>query len=211
MIGSGFFLLGKRATCPGIYLGKRASAVSKVHSHRTMGVSRTERMGGMARTPIRTSVRKTCRKSKAKKKKRSPFPARLFWKQSDGQRSSCKHGEDLISPCLPVNRHPSRQFTEEKFLHVRAQRHWVELPPQDTSLQAVYSYAVFNRGSHSAVVRVSVGPTRRDFVVDREVVVGAGEGVVMVPTRFLKYTRIFVRGQGGQTWVDIYFQSQSKN
>lgn len=106
---------------------------------------------------------------------------------------------------------PSRIFHEEKFLNIITQDDWVVLKHQNTSTQVTYSYAIVNKGNYPAIVRVEVSPNSIDFATDREEDVHAHSTIVMVPTRFLRYTRISVRSKqpGNQTTLDIYFQSQS--
>ncbi|WP_026174245.1 DUF6385 domain-containing protein [Effusibacillus pohliae] len=119
-----------------------------------------------------------------------------------------KKGRLEVVPRFPFL---ERVFREEKFFGVETQDDWLVLPPQDTSTQVTYSYAFVNRGEHPALARVELGPTVFDFAIDREVDVNARQTVVIVPTRFLRFTRVSVRAKeaGKQTRLDIYFQSQS--
>lgn len=106
---------------------------------------------------------------------------------------------------------PSRVFHEEKFLNVATHDDWIVIKPQNTATQVTYSYAIVNKGNFPAVVRVELSPNSNDFAIDREQDVLSRTTLVMVPTRFLHYTRISVRSKdpGQPTRLDIYFQSQS--
>jgi hypothetical protein len=106
---------------------------------------------------------------------------------------------------------PSRVFHEEKFLNVTTHDDWIVIKPQNTATQVTYSYAIVNKGNYPAIVRVEVSPNSIDFAIDREDDVNPHTTLVMVPTRFLRYTRVSVRSKQpvNQTTLDIYFQSQS--
>ncbi|GAX91614.1 hypothetical protein EFBL_3304 [Effusibacillus lacus] len=106
---------------------------------------------------------------------------------------------------------PARKFHEKKFLGIFTQDDWILLKPQNTSRQVTYSYAIVNRGHNPVIVKVEVSPNSLDFAIDREEEVISDETVVIVPTRFLRYTRISLRSKepGKPTLVDVYFQSQS--
>ncbi|MDQ6422460.1 DUF6385 domain-containing protein [Paenibacillus sp. LHD-117] len=84
------------------------------------------------------------------------------------------------------------------------------LPVQDTSTKATYSYAVINKGNFPAVAKIQISPNARNYADDTEQPVDAGETVVLVPNRFLRYTRLAVRSERSDesTIVDVYFQSQ---
>ncbi|MFC4100279.1 DUF6385 domain-containing protein [Paenibacillus xanthanilyticus] len=86
------------------------------------------------------------------------------------------------------------------------------LPAQNTSRLNVYSYAVVNRGKEPVRARVDVGPNLNDYAPDRELLVPAGQTVVLVPTRFLKYTRIALQAaedHDAAVKCDVYFQAQT--
>lgn len=86
------------------------------------------------------------------------------------------------------------------------------LPPQNTSELTVYSYAVVNRSLEPIKARVEVSPNKNDFAVDREATVPPGETIVIVPTRFLKYTRIALQTASDtsiKAECDVYFQAQT--
>lgn len=169
---------------------------------RTLWVARQERMGGMKSFSSKRSNKHKAKIPRAKTSHR--WKAKIF-------QTKCVRTEPRTK-LLHTGSYPTRseQFYEERFKHVRARQLWTDLPPQNTSCKDVYSYAIFNRGKHRARVRVSVGPTLHDFIPDVEEIVLEKRGVVVVPKRFLKFTRISVKSIGTEpTILDIYFQSQS--
>ncbi|RCW49526.1 DUF6385 domain-containing protein [Paenibacillus prosopidis] len=87
-----------------------------------------------------------------------------------------------------------------------------ELPPQNTSKLTVYSYAIVNRSKEPIIARVEVSPNKDDFASDREATVPPDETIVIVPTRFLKYTRIALQTASDASIAaecDVYFQAQT--
>jgi len=119
-----------------------------------------------------------------------------------------QNGSIVVSPLSPA---PSGVFHEETFSGVSAQNDWHPLPPQETAAQMTYSYAVINRSSNAAGVRVEISPDGVHYAVDREDTVQPGETKALVPTRFLKYTRLSVRSlpPDGTVVVDVFYQAQS--
>ena len=114
----------------------------------------------------------------------------------------------MVSRVSPA---PSGVFHEETYSGISAQSDWHPLPPQETAVQSTYSYAVINRGSNAAAVRVEISPDGVHYAVDREETVQPGETKALVPTRFLKYTRLSVRSLApdGTVVVDVFYQAQS--
>lgn len=114
-------------------------------------------------------------------------------------------------PCKrKKNRPVSRIYTEQVFQDVSTTDDFVALPAQDTSNKTVYSYAVVNRGSEPALAQVEIGPNGMDYTVDVEAIVPNGGTAVIVPVRFLAFTRLLVKSmhEGKPTGVTVYFQSQ---
>lgn len=111
----------------------------------------------------------------------------------------------------PTSGTPSRVFHEETYTNISAQNDWYSLPPQETSLQTTYSYAVINRSPHNAAVRIEISPDGVHYATDREETVLSGETKALVPTRFLKYTRLSVRAMspGETVLIDVFYQAQS--
>jgi len=88
------------------------------------------------------------------------------------------------------------------------------LPPQNTSRLTVYSYAIVNRGKEPIRARVEVGPNQQDFAFDREIIVQPEHTAVLVPTRFLKFTRISLQTAQDKdipsdSECDVFFQAQT--
>jgi hypothetical protein len=86
------------------------------------------------------------------------------------------------------------------------------LPPQNTSRLTVYSYAIVNRSHEPIRAQVEVSPDRQHFAFDRDITVKPGQTAVLVPTRFLKYTRISVQtvqDQDSSAECDVFFQAQT--
>jgi hypothetical protein len=102
-------------------------------------------------------------------------------------------------------------FLENAFTNFSAQDNWTPLPPQKTSVQMNYSYAVINRGPNAAAVRIEISPDGAHYAADKEETVLPGETKVLVPSRFLKYTRLSVKSlsQNETVLVDVFFQAQS--
>ncbi|OBZ10053.1 MULTISPECIES: DUF6385 domain-containing protein [Bacillales] len=93
---------------------------------------------------------------------------------------------------------------------VRTTDHFKPLPMQDTSNKMMYSYAVVNHGEHPAELRLEVGPNGSDYAIDIEGVVGKGMTEVIVPSKFMRYSRLKMKSeqQGQPTVLQVYFQAQ---
>lgn len=78
----------------------------------------------------------------------------------------------------------------------------------DISTLSVFSYAVYNNGSVSALVKIEISPDGYSWKTDtpeKEVVPGNLE--VLVPTCFLRFNRLVCRA-GSPTPLKIWFQAQ---
>lgn len=106
---------------------------------------------------------------------------------------------------------PPRVFRQRKFTDIEVQHEWTFLPPQETARQITYSYAVINHSDTPATVRVEISPDREHYATDREETVPPGQTTVMVPTRFLRFTRVALQSQDQDKTVriDVYYQAQS--
>lgn len=102
-------------------------------------------------------------------------------------------------------------FEEEAFLNLQVSDQVTDLPLQDTTTKTVMSYAVINRGTSPAIVRTEISPNASDFSLDQQEVVQPNSVQVIVPNRFLKWTRLSISTVKGTdpTQVDVYFQSQT--
>lgn len=131
-----------------------------------------------------------CRRKPCKRKKRR-FP----------RRRGCCRGRDGGS----LQTFQSIEFEEAVTLD-----NYVPLPTQDTATDVVLSYAVINRGENAAFVRLEVGPNGVDFAHDYEVIVEPGGINIMIPSKFMHFTRISVRSRqpGHPTRIQVYFQAQ---
>lgn len=124
-------------------------------------------------------------------------------RRSDKKKKNCRHKKKTVVAV---------QFIEEKICGLVVSDRLRELPPQNTSKLTVYSYAVVNRSKVPIKARVEVSPNKDDFAVDREATVPPGETIVIVPTRFLKYTRIALQTTSDTSLkaeCDVYFQAQT--
>lgn len=107
-----------------------------------------------------------------------------------------------------------RSFHQETFLNIQTNDKWMALPEQDTSRLITYSYAVVNKGDYPARVQVQLSPNSQDFTADDyEQSVAAHSTLVIVPKRFLRFTRLIFTSLdfGKATQLDIYFQAQSQS
>lgn len=124
------------------------------------------------------------------------------------------------SPCKRHKKKKCRQplrkvrsatlFTEQLYAGIPAHDEWEPVPVQDTSLKSVYSYAIINRGSNAAEVKIEISPNEINFISDLQESVAPSSTKVIIPIRFMKYTRVSVKSQetGQPTSVDVYFQAQ---
>lgn len=106
----------------------------------------------------------------------------------------------------------SRVKTSERaFKNIITQDEWISLPSQRTSKLTTYSYAIVNRGSHAANIKIQVSPDAKNFADDNQITVEGGKTGVIVPMRYLFFTRITVQSNnpGESSKLDIYFQGQS--
>ncbi|AZN38664.1 DUF6385 domain-containing protein [Paenibacillus albus] len=102
-------------------------------------------------------------------------------------------------------------FSERKFLNIVTTDEFIALPSQDASTKSVYSYAIVNDGEEPAVVKLEIGPNGIDYATDMEGVVENESMGIVVPSRFLRYTRVAVKSgrPGKPTVLCIYFQAQN--
>lgn len=105
---------------------------------------------------------------------------------------------------------PFKLFSTVVFGDLVTSDQFTPLPKQDTSNKSVYSYAVINRGNHAAIVQLEVGPNGQDYAVDYEWTVPKGKTEVIIPTKFMHYTRLQVRSQQPEmpTELEVFFQAQ---
>ncbi|KIL39946.1 hypothetical protein SD70_17185 [Gordoniibacillus kamchatkensis] len=110
---------------------------------------------------------------------------------------------------------PSRRsrilFQEEAFLGLDVTGEILSLPMQNTATKSAVSYAVINRGDYPTLVMAEISPNSIDFSVDQQEVIAPQSMRVIVPNRFLKWTRLSLTAEDGQgpTQIDVYYQSQT--
>ncbi|RAV22804.1 DUF6385 domain-containing protein [Paenibacillus contaminans] len=102
------------------------------------------------------------------------------------------------------------RFVEQIFPSVIADGNWHCLPMQNTSNMSVYTYAVINKSGAPVEAKVEVSPNAVDFAKDVQDVVAGGGKNVIVPLRFLKYTRLCVKAKNPSDTakVQVYYQGQ---
>lgn len=98
-------------------------------------------------------------------------------------------------------------FKEQHFPDVTLRSERV-MPAQDTSIATVFTYAVVNRGVNDMIVTLEISPNGKDYMKDATERISAGSMGVIVPNRFLKWTRIRITPEGATT-ADIYYQYQT--
>ncbi|MFD0673325.1 DUF6385 domain-containing protein [Cohnella sp. GCM10027633] len=88
------------------------------------------------------------------------------------------------------------------------------ITPVTTSVLGVYSYFIYNQGpgANKVDARVEISADGTNWYVDVDTVTGIAVGSVdvLVPHRFLKFTRLAYRSSsaGNPTTIDVYFNGQ---
>ncbi|AWV35698.1 DUF6385 domain-containing protein [Paenibacillus sp. FSL H7-0716] len=102
-------------------------------------------------------------------------------------------------------------FSEHQFIGFPVSSSISPLPWQKSGTKTMISYAVMNQGDHPVSVRLEISPNSLDSFIDSEEIVAAKEMKVLVPSRFLKWTRISASTQQstGLGKIDVYVQAQS--
>lgn len=121
---------------------------------------------------------------------------------------SCK--KRCKKPCQKQKRCPKSRFVEHIFPVVTADGNWQCLPAQDTSNMSIYSYAVINRSGVPIETKVEISPNAADFAKDVQEDVASNGKAVLVPLRFLKYTRLCIKAKNSadMAHVQVYYQGQ---
>ncbi|WP_157277582.1 DUF6385 domain-containing protein [Paenibacillus taiwanensis] len=100
-------------------------------------------------------------------------------------------------------------FHEQQFLNVSFRGAHV-LPVQDTSVASVISYAVKNKGASSLSAALEISPNGIDFTEDAVATIDAGALKVIVPNRFLRWTRVrLTSAHREKAAADVYYQDQT--
>ncbi|OAR04898.1 MULTISPECIES: DUF6385 domain-containing protein [Hydrogenibacillus] len=85
------------------------------------------------------------------------------------------------------------------------------LPAVTTAVLGHYSYFIYNAGANDAVAQVEISADGTHWYTDiPSTTVASGSVAVLVPTRFLKYTRLAYASAvvGAATTIDVYFNAQ---
>lgn len=116
----------------------------------------------------------------------------------------------IYQPCKIVKRAPVT-FRERIYRDILVTSTLTSIPPQSTALQTMYTFAVINRGTSTVRAQVEISPDGVHWAIDSTADVAAGETGVLVPKRYLRYTRLslFTINTGETSIVDVYFQTQS--
>lgn len=160
---------------------------------------------------------KPCTEHRAKKKCCRPrAPSKSYMRSQHEHSHACSCVPHCPPPpppeCSCVNHikvisKTETLFDEQQFTEISLRGEQV-MPAQDTSKATVYTYAVINRGANDMLAVLEISPNGKDYVRDATERIHAGETAVIVPNRFLKWTRIRIIPEGATT-ADIYYQCQS--
>ena len=105
-----------------------------------------------------------------------------------------------------------KSFVEISELGITTGDAFTALAEVDTSVLGTYSFFVYNSGANEADVQVEISANGTNWFVDVTSAspIGSGEVDVLVPKRFLKYTRLSYRSTnaGQSTTLDVYFNAQ---
>jgi len=102
-------------------------------------------------------------------------------------------------------------FSEQTFFNMKTENEWSPLPMQNTAKKTTYSYAIINRGNYPAFIRAEVSPNGTDFIPDAEITVDQHSSAVVIPARYMKFTRLNIcsKEKDRSTLLDVYFQAQA--
>lgn len=102
----------------------------------------------------------------------------------------------------------ARGFTELSWLDVATSTAWAFVPAQDTSQKTKYTFAVYNKGTQDASVRIETSPDANIWYIDTAATtLAAGTIEAYVARVFMKYTRIAYSAPAATT-LDIFFNAQ---
>ncbi|MBE3594392.1 MAG: hypothetical protein IMX04_05075 [Candidatus Carbobacillus altaicus] len=116
----------------------------------------------------------------------------------------------IYRPCKIIKRAPII-FRERIYRDILVTNTATSISPQSTALQTMYTFAVINRGMSPVQAHVEISPDGVHWAVDSTAEVAVGETGVLVPKRYLRYTRLtlFTVNTGETSTVNVYFQTQS--
>ncbi|WP_018131903.1 DUF6385 domain-containing protein [Effusibacillus pohliae] len=107
-----------------------------------------------------------------------------------------------------------KSFQEQQTLNVVTADAFTALPAVTTSVFGTYSFFIYNKGpgTNKVDARVEISANGTNWFDDVDTVTGIAVGSVdvLVPKRFLKYTRLAYRSStaGSPTTIDVFFNGQ---
>jgi hypothetical protein len=105
-----------------------------------------------------------------------------------------------------------KSFVEIADLAVATGDTFTPLSAVTTAVLGTYSYFIYNSGVNEADAQIEISADGTNWFVDVSTAspISAGSVDVLVPKRFLKYTRLSYRSTnpGQPTTLDIYFNAQ---
>ncbi|MDI3257375.1 MAG: DUF6385 domain-containing protein [Kyrpidia sp.] len=104
-----------------------------------------------------------------------------------------------------------KSFVEVSYPGTQTADTFTPLPQVTTANLGTYSFFVYNAGPNSANLHVEISADSSHWYVDQlSTGLAAGSVDVLVPSRFLKYTRLSYASAtaGAPTTIDVYFNAQ---
>ena len=105
-----------------------------------------------------------------------------------------------------------KSFVEEATLGIATTDVLTPLPPVTTSVLGTYSFFVYNSGASEVDTQIQISADGANYFVDTvgDNPIAAGSVDVLVPNRFLKYTRLAYRSTntGETSTIDVIFNAQ---
>ncbi|WP_246067660.1 DUF6385 domain-containing protein, partial [Paenibacillus koleovorans] len=105
-----------------------------------------------------------------------------------------------------------KSFVESSTAGIPTTTAYSALPAVNTSTLGTYSFFINNTGANRADTRVEISADGTNWFSDVTSVTGVASGSVdvLVPVRFLKYTRLAYRSSapGNDTTLDVFFNAQ---
>ncbi|CAM4458230.1 hypothetical protein PATY110618_17725 [Paenibacillus typhae] len=105
-----------------------------------------------------------------------------------------------------------RSFIEQATLAIPTADAYTPLPANTTSVLGTYSYFILNTGANPVNTRVEISADGTNYFVDTtgENPLPAGSVDVIVPARFLKYTRLSYQSAtpGAASTINVIFDAQ---
>ncbi|PZD92985.1 hypothetical protein DNH61_25645 [Paenibacillus sambharensis] len=121
--------------------------------------------------------------------------------------------EDIIFSLRPLKAPDTppvivSRCAEQQFLNIPVSG-TLPLPALDSADLSTISYAVINRGSVPVSILLEISPNNQDYMVDTRSAVEPGSMNVIVPSRYLRWTRLTLStANETSTELDVYCQTQ---